>query len=158
MLIPVLKRSKPTQLFYVFIFCVKHIEFAHNVMCYINKSWLQIKGGKKHYNYTGKLILYQYIDFQLMRTIYVLLFWSQSRLFPVYSAFFWVLDAKSRREKSKGWAGLWRRRTSSAKAFDYQQQGRTNVFMSVTHKWSSTVYKIWLKKPHTGRVFFVDNS
>lgn len=29
-------------------------------------------------------------------------------------------------------------------AFDYQQQGCSNVFMSVTHKWSSTADKIGL--------------
>lgn len=61
--------------------------------------------------------------------------------------FLWVFDAEKTEAKREG-RGT---RGGGLAAFDYQQQGCLNVFMSVTHKWSSTVDKIWLRKPHIGR-------
>lgn len=62
----------------------------------------------------------------------------------------WEIDSAKTEAKKEG-RGTVGGGLAVEEAFDYQQQGCSNVFMSVTHKWSSTVDKTCLRKDHIGR-------
>lgn len=51
--------------------------------------------------------------------------------------------------RGEGWEG----HLSEKQLSDYQQQGCSNVFMSLTHKWGSALDKIGVhRNPHAGRL------